>query len=253
MSPVGGMPASGRRAAPGPGVLRLIAVCAVLFGLFDVAWHHPVAVPAAVRLAVASEVAQREPGFRVMSTRGVWRPAGGLAEVVLERGSQVRVDRFRWDSGGVAFVSRTVGRAEGLLPFLGMVALVTGGAWLFIHALLYAFSPKCRRHRWLALRTERVRAYSGGVNDQGLSLPAIDILVQRCPRGDYVRRRVIEGPHNPNPEAVVADGFVTLPGNPWVAGLGYWRNLFRGRVSDAEWQEMFRSLKARCEGEGPLV
>lgn len=235
-------------ATPGPGVLRLIAVCVVLFGLIEVAWHHPVAVPPAARQAVLNDIAAREPGFAVASINGYWRPQGEAIEAVVQQGTQAHVDRFAYGASGLVFVAETVGRPGGLLPFLGLVALAFGGAWLFVRGLLFAFSPKCPHHRRVPLRTERVRAYNGGLNDEGLRLPAIDVLVQRCPRGDYVRRRVVEGPYNPTPDASTSVMGMVV----WTVDPRFWRTLFRGPITDAQWHETFRSLKEQYEGEGPL-
>lgn len=240
MSPVGSLNAPVRSGA----ILNMLALVLFLAGAWAVASSFPVAVPDRVRVEAVEQARERADAPQVLSVDGHWRP-GGLAVDVRVRGTGgVAVLHFAYDGRELRFVDQTVGSGRGAAPFVGVVALAASALWIAVQVVRPVFSPKCPRHRWVALRVERRRLYAGGNNDEGLPLAPIDLVTYRCPRGDYIRRRVVAGP-------------VRMTGlNPgdllsWFLWMNRdaRRRSFRGRMSDPEWQELFRSLRQQHEGE----
>ncbi|MBE3590129.1 MAG: hypothetical protein IMW98_04830 [Firmicutes bacterium] len=216
----------------------------LLLGLAAAAPSIPVAVPDDVRVAAAQEARARVEDAQVTAVHGFWRPGSLAVDVEMRRAGGVAVVHFLYRDGELSFVDQTVGSGRGALPYVGIIAAAAALVWLLAQVAQSLLAPKCPHHRWVPLRVERQRLFSGGNDEDGMPLEPIDLVIATCPRGDYTRRRVV---------AVPAAGITEDPGD--FLDWSFWadraarRHAFRGHTTDAGWREMFQRFKEQYEGE----
>lgn len=248
MSPTGQPPSRRLASGPGPGVLRIVAVLVALAAAYSLVLHIPANIPPDVRNDAARLAAEHAPDFGVESVEAYWRPTGAAVDVHLGQDDTYRIYHYEYRGGELVPNGFTMGGHGAYTLFFAVIAGALGLTWLIVETSLRLFSPKCPHHRGVRLTRERVRRlFPGGVNNEGLWLPAIDLVEFRCPLGDHVRRRVVEGPYWPSPDTgeLVAPRF-----EAWMLQLPIPRSpfrLFRRQRTDEQWRHMFEEFRAQYE------
>jgi len=236
VSPVGGPRSTRDNRGALLGAVILLAV-----GVWVTAEHIRVTVPPEVQTRAVTEAARlglsKDTPAKVA---GYWRPVGMDVVVYFGEGDNFHAAHFYYHDGQLSLSQLTIGEPSKLGPFLGAVAVVLSLTWLLVKAGAWVFGPKCPYHRWVVLRREVVNQFPGGLSDSGLPLAPIDLLVYRCPAGDYVRYRVRVG---------------LTPAVKWLwpSGLGLWtpgrRHGFPGHTTEQEWNNLLQSLRREYDGK----